>query len=138
MDRQSISLFVFYEGPFWVGVFERTDNRELQAAKITFGAEPQDAQVHSLICEDWTHLHFTDAVASPRRAQADSPKRRQRAAAQAVSARGAGTKSQLALSAQREQSEVQARSRKKERRAELEQRRFEDRQRKRKQKHRGH
>ena len=138
MDRQSISLFVFFEGPFWVGVFERTDNRRLCAAKITFGAEPQDAQVLELICGGWTQLHFTDAVAAPRRAQADSPKRRQRAAARAVAARGPGTKSQLALSAQREQAKGQARSHEKARRADLERRRFEGRRQKRKQKHRGH
>jgi hypothetical protein len=30
---------VFFEDPFWVGVFERIENKKLSVAKVPFGAE---------------------------------------------------------------------------------------------------
>lgn len=35
-------LTVFFEEPFWVGVFERIENGKLSVSKVTFGAEPKD------------------------------------------------------------------------------------------------
>ena len=32
------SLTVFFEDPFWVGVFERVDDGKLSVCKVTFGA----------------------------------------------------------------------------------------------------
>jgi len=34
-------LTVYFEDPFWVGVFERIENGKISAAKVTFGAEPK-------------------------------------------------------------------------------------------------
>ena len=31
-------LVVYFEDPFWVGIFERTEDGKLSAAKVTFGA----------------------------------------------------------------------------------------------------
>ena len=45
MDRISDKLAVFFEDPFWVGVFERITNGKLFVAKVTFGAEPKDYEV---------------------------------------------------------------------------------------------
>ena len=49
MDKISCSFTVFFEDPFWVGVFERRTPHKgedlLTAAKITFGAQPSDPQV---------------------------------------------------------------------------------------------
>ena len=36
------SLTVFFDNPFWVGVFERVDEVKLFVCKVTFGAEPKD------------------------------------------------------------------------------------------------
>ena len=35
------SLTVFFEEPFWVGVFERIEDGKLSVCKVTFGAEPE-------------------------------------------------------------------------------------------------
>lgn len=35
-------LTVYFEDPFWVGVFERIDDGKLSVCKVTFGAEPKD------------------------------------------------------------------------------------------------
>ena len=40
-----IKLTVFFDDPFWVGVFERTDGGKLSVCKVTFGAEPKDYEV---------------------------------------------------------------------------------------------
>ena len=43
MERQLISvsgkLTVFFEKPFWVGVFERVSDGKLSVCKVTFGAD---------------------------------------------------------------------------------------------------
>ena len=36
------TLTVFFENPFWVGVYERIDGDRYEVCKITFGAEPKD------------------------------------------------------------------------------------------------
>lgn len=42
MDSDLTRLTVFFEAPFWVGVFERFEGGTLSVCKITFGAEPKD------------------------------------------------------------------------------------------------
>ena len=37
-----VTLTVYFDDPFWVGVFERMDGGKLSACKVTFGAEPKD------------------------------------------------------------------------------------------------
>ena len=39
MDKVSGKLTVFFEEPFWVGVFERVSEGKLSACKVTFGAD---------------------------------------------------------------------------------------------------
>ena len=138
MDEHSGRLTVFFEEPFWVGVFERIDGDELSACKVTFGAEPRDYDVLDYVQKHYRELDFSAPVPLEARAKADNPKRRQRAAAREMQPTGVGTKSQQALQAQRELMKV-ARKRitKGEREAE-EQRRFELKQQKKKEKKRGH
>ena len=49
MDRVSSSLTVYFEDPYWVGIFERINNKKLSVAKVTFGAEPKDYEVLEFI-----------------------------------------------------------------------------------------
>ena len=48
MDKASGKLTVYFEEPFWVGVFERIEDGKLSVAKVTFGAEPKDYEVQEL------------------------------------------------------------------------------------------
>ena len=41
MDRSRSSFTVLFQDPFWVGAAERWDG----AAKVTFGAQPTDAEI---------------------------------------------------------------------------------------------
>ena len=39
MDKVIGRLTVFFEDPFWVGVFERIENGRLSAAKVNIGVQ---------------------------------------------------------------------------------------------------
>lgn len=52
MDNDLTRLTVFFEDPFWVGVFERYAGGQLAVSKITFGAEPKDYEVLAYVQEN--------------------------------------------------------------------------------------
>ncbi len=47
MDKKC-KLTVYFEEPFWVGVFERIEDGKLSVAKVTFGAEPKDYECRNI------------------------------------------------------------------------------------------
>ena len=48
MDIDSTKLTVFFEAPFWIGVFERIERRKLSVCKVVFGAEPRTMKFGSI------------------------------------------------------------------------------------------
>ena len=138
MDKVSGKLTVFFEDPFWVGVFERIEDGRLSVAKVTFGAEPKDYDVQEYIQKYYSGLKFSPAVDTVVKDVKRSPKRLQREAKKQMLEIGIGTKSQQALKLQQEQSkqERKVRSRKKKEADEL--RMFELKQQKKREKHKGH
>ncbi len=84
MDTGYLSLTVYFEAPFWVGVVQRHCQGKLTAAKTTFGAEPSDQEVWRWVLGRWHTLHFSPAVKAPIPWRPASPKRAQRQAAQAL------------------------------------------------------
>ncbi|MBR3135435.1 MAG: YjdF family protein [Clostridia bacterium] len=138
MDEHSGRLTVFFEEPFWVGVFERIEGDRLSACKVTFGAEPKGSDVLDYVLRHYGELRFSDPVLHEARAKADNPKRRQRAAAKEMQPTGVGTKSQQALQAQREQMKTERKRITKAKREAEEQRRFELKQQQKKERKRGH
>ena len=138
MDEYSGRLTVFFEEPFWVGVFERIEGDELSACKVTFGAEPKGYEVLDYVRRHYGELRFSEPVPREAREKADSPKRRQRAAAKEMQPTGVGTKSQQALQAQRELMKTERKRITRVEREAEEQRRFELKQQQKKEKKRGH
>ena len=138
MDKTSGKLTVFFEEPFWVGVFERISDGKLSVCKVTFGAEPKDYDVLDYILKYYYELKFSPAVETEVRQAADNPKRRQRNARKQLKDSGIGTKSQQALQQQREEMKTERKKiSKSQREAEI-QRQYELKQQKRKEKHKGH
>ena len=133
-----ISLTVFFEDPFWVGVFERIDDGKLSVCKVTFGAEPKDYDVWEFILQNYDRMVFSPAVETETKQTADNPKRRLRNARKQTEHSGIGTKSQQALQMQREEMKTEHRQISREQRDAEAQRRFEMKQRKKKEKRRGH
>ena len=138
MDRVSDRLTVFFEDPFWVGIFERIENRKLSVAKVTFGAEPKDYEVLEFINRNYYHLQFSPAVETIVKDTKKNPKRAQREAKKQTLETGIGTKSQQALKLQQEKNKQERKVRSREQREAENQRLFELKQMKKKEKHRGH
>ena len=138
MDRVSGRLTVYFEDPFWVGVFERIENRKLSVAKVTFGMEPKDYDVLEFINRNYYHLQFSPEVETVVKDTKKNPKRAQRDAKKQTLETGIGTKSQQALKLQQEQNKQERKVRSREQRNAESQRLFELKQMKKKEKHRGH
>lgn len=138
MDRTSGKLTVFFEEPFWIGVFERITDGRLSVCKVPFGAEPKEYEVQEFILRNYYRLKFSPAVETEVKQTADNPKRRQRNAGKLLQNTGIGTKSQQALQMQREEMKTERRQISKEQKEARKQYQFELKQQKRKEKHRGH
>ena len=138
MNETGGALTVYFDSPFWVGVFERIEDGKLSVCKVTFGVEPTDCEVWEFVLRHYNKLKFSPAIEVDVKQTADNPKRRQRNIKKQLQTVGVSTKSQQALAAQREESKIEHKKAGKEQR-ELELRRkFEISQNKRKQKHQGH
>lgn len=138
MEQVSSSFIVYFEEPFWVGVYTRICGTQLQAAKITFGAQPTEPQIYAYLLQNGNRLRFSPAVQSDSQAPAhENPKRRQREAHQQTAQSGIGTKAQQALklaqTAGKQKRQTKSRLQKEENAA----KRFALRTEKRKQKHKG-
>ena len=139
MNNETLGMLtVFFEKPFWVGVFERMEEGELSVCKVTFGAEPKDYEVWEFVLRHYQDLKFSPAVNAELKQSADNPKRRQRSIKKQLQNVGVGTKSQQALAAQREELKAEHKKNSKEYRDAEKQRHYELKQQKRKEKHRGH
>lgn len=137
MDKVWSRLTVFFEEPFWVGVFERVSEGKLSVCRVTFGAEPKDCEVDAFVLKNYSRLRFSPSVEADVRKASRSPKRIQREVHRQVQNTGIGTKSQQALKLQQEQLKTERRRVNREQREAEKQRQFELKQQKRKEKHRG-
>ena len=137
MDKVSGRLTVFFEEPFWVGVFERVLEGKLSVCKVTFGAEPKDYEIYDFILKKYYQLRFSSAVATDVKETGRNPKRVQREVRKQIQNTGIGTKSQQALKLQQEQLKTERKIVSRKQRETEKQRQFELKQQKRKEKHRG-
>ena len=133
-----LTLTVYFDEPFWVGVFERTEDGRLSVCKVTFGAEPKDYEVWAFVLEHYHQLTFSPAVEANTRQAADNPKRRQRNAGKQMARTGVGTKSQQALQMQLEQNKQERRAKSREQKLAEAERLFALKQQKKREKHKGH
>ena len=62
MDIDTGKLTVYFEDPFWVGVFERIEGGKLSVCKVTFGAEPKDYEVWAFVLKSYDQLKFSPSV----------------------------------------------------------------------------
>ena len=132
-----LTLTVYFDDPFWVGVFERTEDGRLSVCKVTFGAEPKDYEVWAFVLEHYHQLTFSPAVEADTRQAADNPKRRQRNAKKQLDRTGVGTKSQQALQMQLEQNKQERKIKSREQKQAEAERQFALKQQKKKKKHKG-
>lgn len=137
MDERIGKLTVYFDNPFWVGVFERIEDEKLSVCKVTFGAEPKDYEVFQFILKNYSQLKFSPSVDVKVRKEAKNPKRMQREARKQTALSGIGTKSQQALQQQQEENKLLRKTISKQKQEAENQRRYDLKQQKRKEKHRG-
>ena len=132
-------LNVYFEPPFWVGLYQREEADGCRVCKVTFGGEPRDQQVLDYFQSHWRVLASSPpGAAGPVRDGSVCPKRARGEAGTAVRRAGAGTKAQQALQLQREGQKAARKASVKQRREEQRERKLALRQEKRRQKHKGH
>ena len=126
MDKVSGKLTVFFEEPFWVGLFECISEGKLSVCKVTFGAEPKDYEVYDFVLKNYYQLRFSLAVATDVKESGRNPKRIKREVRKQIQNTGIGTKSQ------QEQLKTERKTVSREQREAQKQRQFELKQQKRK------
>lgn len=136
----NISLIVFFEDPFWVGVFERNYDGIYEVSRIVFGSEPKDFQVYELILENFYKIKFSSPIKEEQEnvKKKLNPKRLKKKIQQQVEEKGIGTKAQNALKKEFENMKLETKAVSKLRKEEEEKIKFNLRQEKKKQKKRGH
>ena len=138
MDKVSGKLTVYFEEPFWVGIFERIEDGKLFVAKVTFGAEPKDYEVQEYVQKYYFSLKFSPAVDTVVKDIKRNPKRIQRETKKQMQEIGIGTQSQQALKLQQEQNKQERKVRSQEKKEAEKLRMFELKQQKKREKHKGH
>lgn len=137
--KTQIKLTVFFEGIFWVGVFEKISEERYEAARVVFGSEPKDYEVYDFILKNFNRINFSSSMELESiEEKRINPKRLQREVKKEVENSGASTKAQLAVKEQYEQLKLQRKRFSKEEKEEQLKRKFDLRQQKKKEKHRGH
>jgi hypothetical protein len=135
----SISLNVFFECTFWVGVFEKSYDGKYEVSKIVFGPEPKDYEVFDFILKNFYSLRFSNplCIESVEKRRIN-PKRYQREIRKEIENKGIGTKAQLAMQLQHEVNKIERKIVSRKEKEEEKQEKFELRQRKKNNKHKGH
>ena len=132
---------VYFEEPFWVGLYERWESGRYAVCRVVFGAEPKDYEVYHWLLAHWKELRFSPSLSEnpqgARSGAAGNPKRMQRAIQKQLQTRGPSTKAQQAMQLLREQGKESRLSARREQREKEKEMRFSQRQEKRKQKHKG-
>lgn len=138
MSENESRFTVFFEDPFWIGVYEKTEGEKLRVCKITFGVEPKEGEVYEFLLENWHKLVFSPPVkAGDRQVRYANPKRVQRAIGKQLGLQGVGTKAQEAIKLAQQEGKETRRSVNRKRKELEQQEKFERRQEKKKQKHKG-
>ncbi|MEY8001712.1 YjdF family protein [Clostridium sp. Mt-5] len=137
-----IKLTVFFDGSFWIGVFEKIYDGKYEVSRFVFGSEPRDYDVYDFILRKFYNLKFSRAVhlhdTSETKERKLNSKRLKRKIKQEVEYKGIGTKAQLVMKLQYETGKFQRKKASKQKREIEERKKFYLRQQKKLMKHRGH
>ncbi len=137
--RVYIKLTVFFEEPFWVGVFEKTIESQYQVYKHVFGAEPKDYEVYNFILTKYNCVKYSTPLETDTPSEKYiNPKKLQKKISRELEKSDIGTKAQNAIRLQYEENKVERKKLSKLQKELIEKQKFELRQRKKKEKHKGH
>ena len=92
MEKVAVVFTVFFEEPFWCGVYQRQEGRNLEAARMVFGAEPKEYEVLAFLLQNWKQLRLGSTDSAPCAVERKNPKRMQREVRKQTKGKGVGTK----------------------------------------------
>lgn len=103
------SLTVFFEDPFWVGVFERKYDNKFQICKYIFYKEPTDLELFNFIYENYAFLEFSSPIQIEDRNKNKTKnyKRKIKEAKKSMANFNIGTKAQNAIKIQQEEKKLE-------------------------------
>lgn len=134
-----IKLTVFFENPFWIGVFEKVENDNIRTCKVTFGSEPKDYEIYEFLLVNYSKLKFSRPMGiEHKKSKKINPKRMQRLVKKALQDTGIGTKAQQAMKLEHEANKVSRKKKSKEEKELQKKIAYDKRQQKKKKKKRGH
>jgi hypothetical protein len=99
-DMDQSIFTIYFDDPYWVGIFELTVDGCYSIARVVFGAEPTDAQILEYLSKNYPNqVRFATSSETQIQKLKDhiNPKRKQREAAQLLARNGGSTKAQEAL-----------------------------------------
>lgn len=137
----SVKLTVFFDNPFWIGIFEIQEKEQYKVCKVTFGAEPKDGEIYEFILKNYYKINFKKIQVNEDnhvKKGKINPKRMQREIRKVTEHKGIGTKAQIAIKKQHEEIKIESKKRSREDKEAEQKRIFEIRKNKRKEKHKGH
>lgn len=138
MEKISVKLTVYFEDPFWVGIFERNINENLSVCKVVFGKEPKDNEVFDFVLNNYNKLKYSSEILYKNSFNKKmNPKRIQRNVKKQLNNSDIGTKSQQALKLQQEQNKIIRKRKTKEQKELKKQKKYFLKQQKKRQKHKG-
>jgi hypothetical protein len=96
----TIKLTVYFDEPWWVGVFEQEEDNTIRLLRYIFGSEPSTTEVYELVLHKMTILFeqpIINVATNKTTPNHISPKRVKREVAQQMRTHGLSTKSQEAM-----------------------------------------
>lgn len=138
MDRVSVKLTVYFENPFWIGIFERSIDEKLSVCKVIFGTEPKDNEILKFVLNRYNKLKYSPEILYEKVFKEKvNPKRVQRDVKKQLNNKGVGTKSQQALKLQQEENKTMRKIKTKEQKELEKEKMYSLRQKKKREKHKG-
>ncbi|MGR6342117.1 YjdF family protein [Priestia megaterium] len=136
-----MSLTIYHDGQFWVGIIEVVENGKLRAFRYVFGAEPKDKEIL-----DFIYYRLLDIINQSVHSGLDvkrksdkkiNPKRLQRQVAKERNRVGVSTKAEEAIKQEYEEKKKNKKKRAKQYREELKDQKYLMKKQKAKAKHKG-
>ncbi|MBE2978728.1 YjdF family protein [Priestia megaterium] len=136
-----MSLTIYHDGQFWVGIIEVVEDGKLRAFRYVFGAEPKDTEILDFIYYKLLNI-INQSVHSGLDVKGKSdkkinPKRLQRQVAKQINKVGVSTKAQEAMKQEYEEKKKRKKKRAKQYREELKDQKYLMKKQKAKAKHKG-
>ncbi|MGP0689663.1 YjdF family protein [Priestia aryabhattai] len=136
-----MSLTIYHDGQFWVGIIEVVEDGKLRAFRYVFGAEPKDTEILEFIYYKLLNI-INQSIHSGLDVKGKSdkrinPKRLQRQVAKQINKVGVSTKAQEAMKQEYEEKKKSKKKRAKQYREELKDQKYLMKKQKAKAKHKG-